>query len=132
GPHFSPKYSDTGIPFISGGNIRANKIDFSNCKYISEELHEELSKRCKPEFGDLLYTKGGTTGIAHLNKENKDFNVWVHVAVLKIIKLIDGKYLQHALNSPHCYEQSQLYTHGVGNQDLGLTRLIHITVPVPP
>lgn len=132
GPHFSPKYSDTGIPFISGGNIRPNKIDFSNCKYISEELNEELSKRCKPEFGDLLYTKGGTTGIAHLNQENKNFNVWVHVAVLKIINLVNGKYLQHALNSPHCYEQSQLYTHGVGNQDLGLTRLINITVPLPP
>ena len=37
-----------------------------------------------------------------------------------------------ALNSPHCYEQSQQYTQGISNFDLGLTRMIKITVPLPP
>lgn len=46
GPHYSPKYSETGIPFISGGNIRPEGIDFSSTKYISPELHAELSERC--------------------------------------------------------------------------------------
>ncbi|HHQ4786279.1 TPA: restriction endonuclease subunit S [Aeromonas hydrophila] len=132
GPHYSPKYSDSGVPFISGGNISPEGINFSNCKYISYELHEDLSKRCKPEIGDVLYTKGGTTGIAYFNTEERDFNVWVHVAVLKITPVIDGHYLQRALNSKHCYDQSQSYTRGVGNQDLGLTRMVKITIPVPP
>lgn len=132
GPHYSPKYSDTGVPFISGGNVRPEGIDFSTAKYISKELHDELSLRCKPEFGDLLYTKGGTTGIARINTETRMFNVWVHVAVLKLIDSIEPFYLQHALNSSHCYKQSQQYTHGVGNQDLGLTRMVWITVPLPP
>ena len=132
GPHFSPKYSDSGIPFISGGNIRPEGIDFSNTKFISPELHEELAKRCKPAVGDLLYTKGGTTGIARINTESREFNVWVHVAVIKVSPEINPFYLQHALNSQHCYKQSQLHTHGVGNQDLGLTRMVWITVPLPP
>ncbi|SFM30054.1 restriction endonuclease subunit S [Nitrosomonas communis] len=119
GPHFSPKYSEEGIPFISGGNIRPEGIDFSSTKFISSELHDEFSKRCKPEYGDLLYTKGGTTGIARVNTETREFSVWVHVAVLK------------PLNSPHCYRQAQKLTHGVGNQDLGLTRMVWITVPLP-
>jgi type I restriction enzyme S subunit len=37
-----------------------------------------------------------------------------------------------ALNSPHCYEQSQRYTQGTSNFDLGLTRMIKITIPLPP
>lgn len=130
GPHYSPKYVEKGVPFISGGNIRPSGIDFENVKYISEELHEELSRRCKPEKGDVLYTKGGTTGIARVNSYNHDFNVWVHVAVLKTIPCINPFYLQYALNSDHCYKQSQKFTHGVGNQDLGLTRLILITLPI--
>lgn len=130
GPHYSPKYQSEGIPFISGGNIRPNGIDFKNVKYISQELHNELSKRCKPEKGDVLYTKGGTTGIARVNSYDIDFNVWVHVAVLKAIPMVNPFYLQHALNSHHCYKQSQKYTHGVGNQDLGLTRMILITLPI--
>lgn len=132
GPHYSPKYTESGIPFISGGNIRPEGIDFSSTKYITPELHVELSQRCKPEYGDLLYTKGGTTGIARINTETRDFNVWVHVAVLKLVDSIEPFYLQNALNSTHCYKQSQQYTHGVGNQDLGLTRMVWITVPLPP
>ena len=132
GPHYSPKYYDNGIPFISGGNIKPEGIDFKNVKYISSDLHEELSKRCMPEKGDILYTKGGTTGIARVNTYDRPFNVWVHVAVLKCVPSIESFYLQHALNSPHCYQQSQKFTHGVGNQDLGLTRMVNITIPLAP
>lgn len=132
GPHYSPKYTEKGIPFISGGNVRPEGIDFTDTKFISPELHAELSKRCVPERGDLLYTKGGTTGIARVNTEAREFNVWVHVAVLKLVDSIHRFYLQYALNSPHCYRQSQQHTHGVGNQDLGLTRMVWITVPLPP
>lgn len=130
GPHFSPKYVESGIPFISGGNIRPDGVDFEKAKHISKELHEELSKRCKPEVGDVLYTKGGTTGIARVNTFNVDFNVWVHVAVLKLTSVVKPFYLQHALNSSFCYSQSQKYTHGVGNQDLGLTRMVNIVLAI--
>ena len=132
GPHYSPHYTDTGVPFISGGNVRPEGIDFSSTKFISPELHAELSRRCKPARGDLLYTKGGTTGIARVNTYLHEFNVWVHVAVIKLSKQVSPFYVQHALNSPHCYRQAQAYTHGVGNQDLGLTRMIWITIPLPP
>lgn len=39
-------------------------------------------------------------------------------------------FIQHALNSPFCYFQSQKYTHGVGNQDLGLTRMVNIVLAI--
>jgi type I restriction enzyme S subunit len=130
GPHYSPKYQGQGIPFISGGNVRPEGIDFSTAKFISEELHEELSERCRPERGDVLYTKGGTTGVARVNTYGIDFNVWVHVAVLKIANSVDPFFLQHALNSHFCYIQAQRFTHGVGNQDLGLTRMVNIVLPI--
>ncbi|HEY4032670.1 MAG TPA: restriction endonuclease subunit S, partial [Ktedonobacteraceae bacterium] len=132
GPHYSPKYVEDGIPFITGGNIKPTGVDFDSAKRISLELHLELSKRCKPEKGDILYTKGGTTGIARVNTYDIDFNVWVHVAVLKLVNSINVFYIQNTLNSQLCYVQAQKFTHGVGNQDLGLTRMIHIMLPFPP
>src|SRR5438105_4980184 len=57
GPHFSPKYSASGVPFITGGNVRPHGVDFGRAKKISVELHAELSKRVRPERGDILYTK---------------------------------------------------------------------------
>lgn len=130
GPHFSPQYTDSGIPFITGGNVRPHGVDFKNAKRISLELHKELKKRCFPEKGDMLYTKGGTTGIACVNTYDFPFSVWVHVAVIKYANTIIPEYFQYVLNSPFCYSQSQKYTHGVGNQDLGLTRMINIVFPI--
>lgn len=132
GPHFSPKYQEQGIPFISTRNISSGRLDLSTAKYISRELHEELCKRCKPKKGDVLYTKGGTTGIAAVNDSDVEFNVWVHVAVLSLDQHVYPYYLAMALNSPHCYELSQEYTHGTSNRDLGLTRMVRITLPLPP
>jgi type I restriction enzyme S subunit len=132
GPHYSPKYVDNGIPFVTGGQVRPSGVDFDAAKRISDELHVELSKRCRPEAGDLLYTKGGTTGIARVNTYDREFSVWVHVAVLKLVPSMIAFYLQHALNSPGCYAQAKRFTHGVGNQDLGLTRMVRITFGLPP
>jgi type I restriction enzyme S subunit len=132
GPHFSPKYAETGIPFISTRNISTEGIDFTSAKYISQEYHKEISRKCKPEKGDLLYTKGGTTGVATVNTYDIDFNVWVHVAVLRMSKSINPFYLKNCLNSPHCYKQSQELTRGISNQDLGLTRMVNISIPLPP
>ena len=132
GPHYSPQYYDSGIPFISTRNIASGKLDFSSAKYISYELHRELCQRCKPRKGDVLYSKGGTTGIAAVNDSDIEFNVWVHVAVLSMGSYVNPYYLALALNSPHCYELSQKYTHGTSNRDLGLTRMVKITLPLPP
>ncbi|MEZ8650968.1 restriction endonuclease subunit S [Vibrio splendidus] len=135
GPHFSPQYveKNEGVPFLSTRNISTSNIDMESAKYVSHEDHEEFCKRVKVKKGDVLYTKGGTTGIAKVNDLDIEFSVWVHLAVLQIPndKLLN-EYLALALNSPHCYLQSQTYTNGIGNKDLGLTRMINITLPLYP
>lgn len=134
GPHYSPNYVNIndGKRFISMRNINSNGIDFSGCKYVSYGDHNEFIKRGVPETGDILYTKGGSTGIACLVGDDTDFSYWVHVALLKPVKkVVNSTYLKNCLNSELCYRQSQAFTHGVGNQDLGLTRMIFIAFPLP-
>jgi type I restriction enzyme S subunit len=135
GPHFSPRYvtAAEGVPFLSTRNIRREGFDLSSVKYVSREDHEKFCKRVRPEKDDIIYTKGGTTGIAKVNDLDFEFSVWVHLAVLKIDnELLCPQYVELALNSPHCYEQSQRYTQGISNFDLGLTRMVKITIPLPP
>jgi len=133
GPHFSPTYLDTGIPFLSARNVKPDGWSLDNAKYISEEDYHAFNRRVKPEHGDVLYTKGGTTGVARAVDLAFPFQVWVHIAVLKVNKnMIDPEFLAMALNSPRCYEQSQLHTRGATNQDLGLGRMKRIEIPVPP
>ena len=133
GPHFSPTYLDTGIPFLSARNVKSHAWSLEDAKYISEDDYDEFNRRVKPVRGDVLYTKGGTTGVARVVDLTFPFQVWVHIAVLKVNKnAIDPEFLAAALNSTKCYEQSQLFTRGATNQDLGLGRMKGIELPVPP
>ncbi len=135
GPHFSPNYVDkeVGVPIISARNVKYKNIDFSDAKYVSTEDYHEFIKRSKPELGDVLLTKGGTTGIATTVDIDDDFCIWVHVALLKIIKkYVSSEYIRDVLASTILYRQSQEQTHGVGNQDLGLTRMIYMALPLSP
>lgn len=132
GPHFSPSYVDEGVLFLSARNIKTDRWSFSDAKFISQDDYEEFSKRVKPVRGDVLLTKGGTTGIARAVDFDEPFQVWVHIAVLRPIKtIVDSAYLSFVLNSKACYEQSQLYTRGATNNDLGLTRIINIILAWP-
>ncbi len=132
GPHHSPRYLGSGIPFLSARNIKADRWSLGNAKYISEADYAEFSKRVVPEMGDVLYTKGGTTGVARAVDLNFRFQVWVHVAVLKVKRhKVQPEYLALVLNSPRCYEQAQLLTRGATNQDLGLGRMKGIVLALP-
>jgi type I restriction enzyme S subunit len=133
GPHHSPNYLDHGIPFISARNIKADRWSLDDAKYISESDYAEFSRRVVPRPGDVLYTKGGTTGVARVVDLTFRFQVWVHVAVLKVVEAkVVPAFLAVSLNSPRCYEQSQLFTRGATNQDLGLNRMKGIVFALPP
>ena len=132
GPHVSPNYSETGIPFLSTRHVRAGKIVWDDLKFITEEDAQIHWKKCKPTRGDLLYTKGGTTGLAAVVDTDLDFAVWVHVALLKTNHdKVRSEWLVSMLNTQYCYEQSQRYTHGIANRDLGLKRMVNIEMYIP-
>jgi type I restriction enzyme S subunit len=132
GPHTSPKYSLDGIPILSTRNIRPYQLILEGLKYVSDESYQELTRRFKPQRGDILLTKGGTTGYAKVVDWDWDFCIWVHLAALRVDQsLTNPKYLEGALNSYYAYHQSQLYTRGIANKDLGLKRLIKIEIPIP-
>ncbi|MCR5102357.1 MAG: restriction endonuclease subunit S [Butyrivibrio sp.] len=122
-----------GHPFISVRNVVNGYIDFSTAKYISDEDYAEARKKCCPQKGDMIYTKGGNTGIAKLIDVNVEFANWVHLAILKFDKgKLNGVFFENMLNSDYCYEQSQHLTKGIANRDLVLSAMAKIRMYIPP
>ena len=122
-----------GHPFISVRNIVNGYIDFSTARFISDEDFAEAINKCNPEKGDMLYSKGGTTGIAKLIDIDEEFANWVHVAVLKFDKTkLNGIFFENMLNGAYCYEQSQRLTKGIANKDLVLSAIAKIKMYIPP
>ncbi|WP_292464316.1 restriction endonuclease subunit S [Methanolobus sp.] len=133
GTHHTPKYTNHGIPFISVKDIRPDKISFEGTRFISEDEHKQLIKRCNPKKGDVLYTKVGTTGIAKQIDTDREFSIFVSVALLKVDNnKIKPEYLEKVLNSPICRQQAVHYTEGAGNKNLVIRNLVKIKLPLPP
>ena len=103
GPHESPKYSMEGIPFLSTRHVRPGKILWEDLKYINIDMAKRYWVKCKPEVGDILYTKGGTTGYAASVTTDKPFAIWVHIALLKTNhEKVNYLWLEHMLNTNYC------------------------------
>lgn len=133
GTHSTPKYTSTGIPFVSVKDMSSGKLDFSSTKYISVEEHTELFKRCNPEFGDLLISKIGTTGVPAIVDTNLPFSLFVSVALMKFSHdLLNVFYLYYLVFSPLVENQAKENTRGVGNKNWVLDKIRNSLVPLPP
>jgi type I restriction enzyme, S subunit len=101
GPHKTPVYVDTGVPFVTVQNMVTGKLNFNGLRYITAEDHAQISTRCKPELGDVLYSKDGATrGEPCFVDTEREFNIFVSVALIKTRRdQLDGEYLCHLLRS---------------------------------
>ena len=133
GTHSTPKYRETVVPFISVKDVSSGILDFSKCKYISEEEHNELYNRCDPQMGDILLTKVGTTGIPVLVDTDKIFSLFVSVALLKYNhSLLCSEYLIYLINSPLVQKQAEENTRGVGNKNWVIRDIAKTLIAIPP
>ena len=133
GTHSTPKYTLSGIPFISVKDMSSGVIDFSNTKYISKEEHQKLSDRCHPQKGDLLLSKVGTTGIPAMVTTDREFSLFVSVALIKLIQCdINTEFLVFMIQSPLVQEQAKEKTRGVGNKNWVLSAVSKTLMVVPP
>lgn len=134
GSHFSPKTSTSGYPYITVRDIENDRIDFENCKFISDSDYGQLVKNgCKPNKGDVLFSKDGTVGkVAHVDCET-DFVVLSSLAILRPDRnKIDSAFLKYILKSPTFLEEAIGKKTGVAIRRIILRNLKEIAVPIPP
>jgi type I restriction enzyme S subunit len=133
GAHHTPIYVSEGVPFLSVKDMSTGQLDFSDTRFITQEQHEDLIKRCYPQKGDLLLTKVGTTGIPVLIETEQEFSIFVSVALVKFAQhLLSGHYLSWLVKSPLVKKQSDDGTEGVGNKNLVLRKIANFYMAIPP
>lgn len=130
GAHFTPTYVESGVPFL-----RVTDITESNTskKFIPREEHDELIKRCRPEKGDVLYSKNGTIGIAKLVDWDWEFSIFVSLCLIKPKKeLLNSHFLKCFLNSDAAYAQATARSKSGTVTNLHLVDIKTIKIPLPP
>ena len=133
GTHQTPKYFNEGMIFISAKNVTKEVIDWEDVKYVSKEAYQEYNKRLKPQINDIFLAKNGTTGVAAILEEEKEFSIYVSLALLRpIIKTIFPHYLLHIINSDIARIQFFSRLIGIGVPNLHLGEIKDVKIPLPP
>ena len=131
GTHDSPKFYNEGIPFVTSKNLNNGKLDFSDCKFITEEDHKKFSARSFVEDGDILFAMIGSIGNPVMVKKEFDFS-FKNMALFKRYSKenTDMKYIYHYL----CHIQNELKEIATGGVQsfIGLSTFRELLFPLPP
>lgn len=97
----------SGVPYVNVGDIHDGYVDFSNVKYISEEV-DEILKKSRVADGQILLTMAGTIGNAAVaHKFPKRVNANQAIAKITPLDEISPYYLAAFLNSKYGLLQTQ-------------------------
>lgn len=132
GTHFTPKYVEHGVPFLRVTDVHETILNPANFKYVTTEEHTFLIKRCRPEKGDILYSKNGTIGVAKLVDWDFEFSIFVSLALIKPKHdCIDKYYLLHLLRHDVIYDQIRKRSKQGTVTNLHLEEIREFDIPLP-
>lgn len=134
GTHKTPSYVDKGVPFLSVKDISSGTLDFRKAKYISEEEHNNLIKRCKPEKNDILICRIGTLGKAIKINVDIEFSIFVSLGLLKLTDTLLADYIVNVINSSYADRWISDVKAGEGSHaaKLNLEDIKKFFFPLPP
>ena len=100
GEHISPKFTQSGMPFLSAKDVRDGYIKFPDDKFIDYNDGIRFRKRCNPELNDvLIVSRGATVGRVAVINTNVEFCLLGSVILLKPKSEISSLYLFYSLKN---------------------------------
>ena len=122
------------ISFLSAKNITTGKINWNDVMYIPKSLHDELYSRISPQINDILLAKNGTTGVAAIVDRECEFDIYVTLALLRVISNNDilPQYLLKILASNTIQDYFNSSLKGIGVPNLHLEHIRTTLIPIPP
>ena len=134
--HNMPKSVDKnhGVLYLSAKDLLDDgSINYTdNVKYISNEDYDRLSRKVKPQLGDIVYSRiGACLGKARNVKSEVKFLVSYSCCIIRSIQ-IDVDYLRYYLESPIILAHSVKARQSIGVPDLGMGEIKKYFIALPP
>jgi type I restriction enzyme S subunit len=126
-------YKSSGVRFLRAQNINYGKVNFfADDLYIDEDTHKALA-RSQIVNGDLLVSIAGSIGRSGIVlSNNESLNCNQAVAIVRLKKDVNEKYISHALSSQYVKDQIVNSTVTGVISNLSLSQLGNLKIPLPP
>ncbi|MDG2487152.1 MAG: restriction endonuclease subunit S [Roseibacillus sp.] len=132
GTHDSPKYVESGIPFVTQKNVTWDGLSFEKTRQISQKDHDSFYKRSNVSFGDVLISMiGANRGMACLVDDKRTFSI-KNVGLFKACPELDSGFLLLYLKSPIAAKHVLSLSKGAAQGFIGLGALRVFPISLPP
>ena len=86
--------SGSGIPFLTGGNLKDGKLSLDGASYITPEKHSKLTSGHLLEDDIVIAVRGSLGALGYVNTDNSGWNINSQLAILRTDKSeLYGKFL---------------------------------------
>ena len=123
--------SASGVPFLTGGNLKNGKLDLTGANYITKEKHNKLVSGHLEEDDIVIAVRGTLGALGYVNKGNSGWNINSQLAILRTDKdVLSGKYLIQFLLSD--FGQRELLSRQTGSalKQLPISSMKEINIPM--
>lgn len=132
--HYMPKSVDNGYPYLMTGDLKdcISKIDFENCKKISENDYNDLSSKIHPILDDIIFARYATVGTLCYVDIAKDFLVsYSCLTIRPKQRELFGKFLYYYLKSDNFKIDVTQYINSNTQSNIGLDALQKVYIMLP-
>ncbi|MBC8560844.1 restriction endonuclease subunit S [Fumia xinanensis] len=124
---------NNGYPYISPVNFTPTGIDYDNAKMVGKSDFEHLSKKCKPEKGDIVFPRYGTIGVVRMVDTDREFLVSYSCCTVKnMANLMHPQYVFYVLQSGMIKQEINRYINKTTQPNVGLQSIKQFLFPLPP
>ncbi|MFC0314736.1 restriction endonuclease subunit S [Gordonia phosphorivorans] len=134
GAHISPNTNGGVYDFVSTRDINAGNIDYDGSLKTSPETYEHMVRTgCRPELGDVLFSKDGTVGETAIVDEHREFVVASSLVIISPDPArLMSEFLAYALMSKASRDQAASMMRGAGLPRISVANLGRLELPLPP
>lgn len=130
--HRMPESKATGVPYLMTGDFYGiNGLDFERAKLISIQDYEQLSRKIKPEYGDIIFARYASVGAVRYVETNINFLISYSCAILKTNNTSYGKYLFYFFQTTNTQNKIELDINTGSQRNIGIDSLKNLLVTLP-
>ena len=132
GDHLPPPKCESGIPFVTISDIKNNKFDLANTRFVPKAYFDTIDAKRRIRKGDVLYSVVGSYGIPVYADKDLDIAFQRHIAILKPRSTIDSRFLYYSMLNPAFYSSADNVAIGAAQKTITLSALRNLEIPLPP
>jgi len=130
--HRTPAYINRGFPVVSPGDVTAGRLDLRRChRFVdADELADLTEGVRRPRWGDIVYSRNASIGIAAFVDTDRPFTMGQDVCLIRS-ESQDPLWLTYMLNSVGI-DQLQSVKIGSTFDRVNIAQLLDLEIPLPP